>query len=247
MGWKSQNSVATLQFGTGTLSVQLDRPHLGVELKLSPDRNSTQILKLDTLRDDERVDEAYIRGSDLIIRIHENPISRLSHTLYFRRVTDTPNFIGIELIISQETSTLGIQYGTVVSSAFSGTVGGLAKLIESHEPSSRPNPANDLLEITTNPLSEYGAGWVGLTESESFATQIIHRNDFDAKVCGVRGGSNGDSTISNSVELTPLEKGVIRRSRVRVLIGTQHSIDEINTQIQFAARAFSASEIPLGT
>ena len=163
--------------------------------------------------------ESYIRGNDVFV---DCPADRrqVGIQAYYRDLIgpDTPDAVpGIELVVSAQTDSLGIPIQLQVVSTTAGKV-------EQRTDS-----------VWTSP-SEHGANefrWLD-EQGNVVAVQIVHPSDFSRAT--LEGQTLEDQTLTCHLFGEPLEKGVIRRGRVRCYFGalSDEKIDELECEFREA-------------
>jgi hypothetical protein len=169
----------------------------------------------------EAILDCYVRANDLIVTYAESGVGKIRLQLYWRAIhfpDDSPQAFGVDVIVSAQTSKLYSDPTLLVGSRMSVM------------PESRAiNPSGDAgpVAIRLNPSCSY--------------SQSIHPSDFNAVKIRVDGGIG---EIEHQLFAPGLEKGVIRRARIRGLFVGGEQVSEV---IAASDAQFISQELPLTT
>lgn len=235
MSWKLASGQATWSCNSGSFELTLDAPDLGARVTPAPSsRDSKEIwgaLQGQVISSPGQVEEAYVRGRDLIVHYSEHPETRLTTSLTWRALTisDLPDQIRarcqeeplfMELVVATRTSTLGAQPVVEVISSWPvdsrlapESVDAPTETVWSHE-----HP----LALLSSSATGGPAALASVDRSSSSALSRftwIHPSD---GYCRWQAASDSNSaaprgSVFQPLNLPLLEKGVIRSARVRWL------------------------------
>jgi hypothetical protein len=227
--WKIEGDIARLRIGPLTAQLDLKFPQRGlhhVALRdISVADGPAKFLGVNTLPPEtpEQIQDCYIRANDLVVALAETPERNIRPQLYWRAFAfpeEASQAFGVDLIISTQTSKLYSDPTLFVESHMS--------VVGEQSAMGLASDAGPLL-FRLNPPA-----W-------SFA-QAVHPSDFDEAQATV--DAHGRGTVRHRLFAPGLEKGVIRRARVRGLF-LPRARDEELAAASYAA--FVTQELPLTT
>ena len=213
--WQVIGSTAELSLGQLTGSVDLTRPWLGLTLSVADLAEPNQILGVWFENRGATANtpplEAHVRGTDLIARYAEDQQRFVRIEVYWRAIEKSGDgAIGFELVTSVQTSKLTSKPRLETSSRIAAQ--------EVHQIAAHPDGEGRVLNFETERLRR-------LDQPNSFPLlrrnnaslsycEMVHPSDFVSTTIEQTGS---EDTVAISHELFPqsLEKGVIRRGRVR--------------------------------
>lgn len=248
MSWRLDGTRADVQFGDFAAQVDLESPSQGVcHIRYQgSDFAGAQVLRVipsDGATDRrESPSDCHVRGKDLIALYDEAGDDPVSREIYWRTLSDEGSDIcGLELWLSAETQLLDsdphLASGTrlppcELSHLASGDTGGLTEIDtrqRGHVMLTRDTSTGVLL------FRPVGVPW-------SYC-EMVHPADFDRYA--INTFEDGRIEITSSFfSRERLEKGVIRRTRVRGLFVARG--DDVAQAVE-AYRQFAASQLPLTT
>lgn len=221
--WKCEGQRATANLGDWTARLELSRPAAGIhDLRFGEQALSAGIFQIEPTADAQPVEiiDSYTRGEDLVVTYAETEQRRVRQQVYWRAFTEAAPagpIVGIDLIISMQTSLL-------------------------------------YSDPTLHVVSEYSSGnTVPLYED---TTLVLHRPDdvagsiaqcvhpTDCERAEIASTESSGATASYRLFDPGLEKGVIRRARLRAVF-LPRADDE--RQALAAYESFAASAPPLTT
>lgn len=189
------------------LSIDLKRPSLGVRdislggvpvtgcwpLQISPEPRAAT--------SDEAVIESYIRGRDLVAIYAQTP-QRTVQPTYYWRVLENRDLAGIELMISMQTSLLDSDPSLTARTVCHGAAHWLTE----------PGTATMIKDDTwQSPTATKGFFLFRLADGTSYAEMVFPADFLGASVVS----DDGARHLTYQMFPEDLEKGVIRRGRIR--------------------------------
>jgi hypothetical protein len=248
MIWQLDGNQSRLQCGRITAQIDLEYPARGVgQIKYrGTSLTGTHILRVISAEGDRDQQELpshhHVRGTDLIASYGEQGGCPVAREVYWRVVCEhDTNLCGLELWLSAETRLLDSDPHLVCAS-------NLPACAIYHLP---PEDTGEFAKIETRPGER-----VVLTRGESAGVvlfrpaaqtwsycQMVHPADFDRSTIDDRQNRQTEITTSFFAQ-ERLEKGVIRRARVRGLFVPRG--DDFAQTVD-AYRHFAASQLPLTT
>ena len=243
--WQVHRSTASIRVGTVAASLNLQRPHEGlhsirVDGEAIPDARVLETRAGDVpWGQDEQLVDAYVRGADLVAIYAQTAQRNVCAQVYWRVIQlDSVGAAGVEIIASVHTSLLDSDPRIAVGS----TLPCCEVLRFCDEKDSRFERV-ELSEVEPFVLDS-GAGLFlfRLPDSGCSYAEMIHPADFTTG--RIRRDSSEGNRVCSDLRLfdEPLEKGVIRRSRVRGVF--LPSEEDEKSAIQ-CYRYFVRSAIPL--
>lgn len=238
--WEIAGNSAILNTPTLSARLDLERPERGLEAPRFEGKpfEGVRLLQIALRRDTEveQVTESYARGTDLVVTYAESPSRPIRPQVYWRILSEHVRAV-IEVIVSTQTSLLDADSSLVVSSDLPS--GELLQCSPGVREQFRPLSLSEETAATAREPVYFlfrpaGATW-------SYA-EIVYPTDFSR--CSVSRTSNGAIRLSNSLFAEHLEKGVIRRGRIRGLF-LKRDGDEASARAGF--KAFLDSPLPLTT
>ncbi len=244
MAWQLDGNVASLNVGELQARIDLARPRDGISqiVPRGVRQDRVQLFQLASGEadpgDKRFLKEFYVRGIDLVASYAETSDSPVSLEVYWRALTDVVPLCGVELWVSEQTNQL--ESDPQLSSAsqlpmcdafrFEGTDNGqLASLTLGEGESARLTGESGSGAFLFRP---HGADW-------SYG-EMVHPADFSA--AHIEAHAGGLSLVNQLFGRECLEKGVIRRARLRGLFVPRQ---DDTTHIAEAYRLFASSELPL--
>jgi hypothetical protein len=227
--WQIEGDIARLRIGPLAAQLDLRRPQLGMrEVSLGgfPATSApATFLAVATLAGDEaeQIQDCYLRGSDLVVTYLETPERNIRPQLYWRAVEfpeDDAQAFGVDLIISTQTSELYSDPTLRVESSL--PIG--------------------IEYVATNSAGERGPILFRLRPLAWSFAQAVHPSDIEGVDTAL--DAAGKARISHRLFAPGLEKGVIRRARVRGIFVPRERDEEL-AKASFAE--FVAQELPLTT
>jgi hypothetical protein len=240
--WRLSQTSAELVAGPLVARVDVARPDHGVfDLALHGRRCEGARLCCVAPQDTgerESLLEAYVRGSDLVATYAPTAKCQVRPEIYYRALSEAPGmFGGIELIVSAQTSLLGVDPALRVESTL--PLGEVLALRASDRFESLAVAPRGLT-IDRAPgvflFRPAGADWSYL--------EMVFPSDFSTARFSIESEAAHRLRLANRLFPESLEKGVIRRGRLRGLF-LARSEDEAAALTAF--RAFAASPPPLTT
>ena len=220
MGWLVEERRATLKTNSYQCTFDLARPYLGLELRDPNEKTLVEQLFAHHVTDPT---ETVVRGVDLICRYAPRIGDQVSYHTYYRA---KPEYEGLELILSAQTSLLESAPLTQVTTAFSA-----GEILVCTAGTCTPVMQNVDLNFETQP----DFFLIRPVESESVSLLLFTRpSDFHRATVSV-----GAPSIAFWVFPDSLEKGVIRRATFQLSL-ISRSNDEVSAigiwqQVAFAA------------
>jgi len=216
--WQVHRNTASIRVGTVTAQLNLQRPHEGlhgirVDGEAIPDVRVLQTRAGDVpTGQDEQLVDGYVRGTDLVAVYAQTAQRNVCAQIYWRVIQlDSVGAAGVEIIASVHTSLLDSDPRIAVGSTLPGC--DVWRLLD--EMDSRYERV-ELAELEPFVLDS-GAGLFlfRLPDSACSYAEMIHPADFTTGK--IRKDSSKGPLVRSEFRLfdEPLEKGVIRRSRVR--------------------------------
>ncbi|MCA9105470.1 MAG: hypothetical protein KDA83_08600 [Planctomycetales bacterium] len=252
MSWHLETHQARWHDSSGGLAIDLTAPELGamVSFRGGGTREVWGAVHGQVIGAPAVVDEAYVRGRDLIVHYAENPETQLTTTLSWR-VLDANELIElkggdalfVELVVATRTSTLGVEPR--------------AELLSVWPPSSTGEPTalappRSTLGSHRHPLTLLDAGEdpppsaivVFPARDVGQETRFTWVHPSDGSVGFESNEAANAVTLRHPLNLPLLEKGVIRSARVRWLAVSSSLSDGQLTRL--ADLCFDA-ELPIST
>jgi hypothetical protein len=243
--WRVRGTLANLETERLSGTMDMQQPQLGLHaLRLESTDGPRESLPIALLRlqlpggtPAEEIQDHWVRGTDLVCRYAATKQRAAQPEIYWRCL-DSPDATGLELIISVQTSLLDDHPGIGVES----------ELPESEVwwlPSTVPPESARLARsagAANPPYRVDGAGtWIVRLASQVSYLEMIYPTDF----CESELSTSKDRIVLQS-RLFPerLEKGVIRRGRIRGWL-VQSAADLVAAHRLF--QEFASSEPPLTT
>ena len=227
--WQIDNRRARLQAELLQAEVDLRQPRAGIA-NVVYQNVSVPHLRLLQVTPEPRTEaedilvESYVRGIDAVAAYAPSPPRTSGSAIYWRLVGDSSRAAGIELVISMQTGQLDSD--ARVSNRSDLRASEVWWLAGQDQPVFEQLQRSEANPWTTKGRSAAGAFLFRLTEQEISYVEIVAPADF----CGAalyRHDQTPES-VQLSYELfpEPIEKGVIRRVRVRgMLLPREHDLD----------------------
>lgn len=242
--WKLDGTVAAIHLQTFSAALDVARPHLGLELKAHPQPGAAvtgHVLQVQfpVPPAADELQEHWTRCDDLIAIYAQTKVRQFQPEVYWRlvRTQDTP--AGIELIVSVETSLLDATPATGVSSRM--PAGQVLWLNDLQQPELGME-----LRAGTELTDAHRANGIGLFVFRPAGiglsyVEMVHPSDFLSASIRWEGET---AVLQSQLFHESLEKGVIRRGRVRGVLVAREA-DRITACQLF--REFADSRPPLTT
>jgi len=220
--WKIEGFSAGVETTDFSATVNLSRPDLGltnVRLRnaaLSEARLLAIVSLTPRQNGDSTLSEHYIRGADLVARYAETSGRDLSCQVYWQPLGgDEIPGVGIDVLISTQTSVLDSDPDTVVSSDLPVEA---AYRLADHE-AGRFEPLSVSANESRNAVPDGVAGLFlfRLPGNRFSYAQMVHPTDFLGADLVAPTGGTGATRLNCHLFRERLEKGVIRRARVRAV------------------------------
>ena len=225
MVWTVTQRTATLEMNGCQWSFNLDQPQFGVSVQ-PIDGEHWQLLQVHPSPAHAcQVDDSFVRGSDLMVRYGQSESDRFAFQLDFRALSQNalgPFAGGLDIWLSVQTQLLDSHPTLEVRNQL------LSARLSAIDPSGEPATDDSLAAL----FYQTDAACVAIMIHPSDRCQTELVSSPDALSSGIRLFGNF------------MEKGVIRRGRLRCLIG-QAAIDQ--HQLVDAYAKFAASPLPLTT
>jgi hypothetical protein len=241
--WKLDGTDGTLEIGGGVNRVDVAHPQQGF-LSSASNGRFMQLLPAEMAGAKSlNLVEAYVRGNDLIALYEPLAPQQVQPSVYWRARWDEPRqAIGVEMIVSMQTSLLDSNPETVVATGMPiGDVWGPGETIESMQ---QLEYNQFPLTLTTADGSHRPSLVIYQPRDTPFAyVEMVHPADFVATQ--VELNKWGESWATTRLFSERLEKGVIRRARIAGWhlprkSNVHRSAWELHTQ-------FAAEPLPLTT
>jgi hypothetical protein len=248
--WNLDGTIAHSKLDTFSTTVQLPRPDLGltqIRVRFAGDSwqagETTSVMRVRRgvgTPQAATIAECHVRGADLIATYEATQANAIRSQIYWRLLdTGSEMAVGVEVLVSVETDLLDSDPSTVVSSTLPA-----AHVLALPDAASREFEELDPTERTSAALVGAGvqAVLVRLRDCPFSYVEMIRPTDCDRSAISL------DSTSSDSVRVDHvcfaerLEKGVIRRSRVRGYFVHRQQDTDIALQLH---GQFADSEPPL--
>jgi hypothetical protein len=248
--WRLEGTSAQLTTGELAATIDLLRPAdglSGVRLGQQP-LNRMKLLQVHLLPNqphepDELID-AYVRGSDLIATYAQRPPRTVRPQIYWRAIGTRvgEQATGVELILSAQTSFLESDPALALTSSLAAN--------EVWRLTSAAECAYEHLQLSPNhPVAATSSNGTGLflfrIPGASFSyVEMVHPTDFAAAELALENAAENLVGLTHRLFPENLEKGVIRRGRIRSLFVPR----DTDQQTAFAFyRTFADSPPPLTT
>ncbi|HUE71051.1 MAG TPA: hypothetical protein VMP01_09195 [Pirellulaceae bacterium] len=213
--WTLSENLALLSLGP--LNVQIDLTH--VERGLDEIRiagHGWENARLLSVRLPSRTSEeplapleSYVRGTDLVAIYPSLPPYTIQSQIYWRaRQQPSLSAIGVELIVSVQTSQLYSEPQTPIWSTIPDALGALIWMPGDQPRTFVPTPLPRTLSAARG---DHGIVACGIPGTNQVYVEMIHPSDLDAMNVEA---ADGGVRVSAEVFQEHLEKGVIRRARV---------------------------------
>ncbi len=242
--WQLEGTIARLESGLLEATIDVQRPDLGLQSVVSllsgkPVRvKSARLLGLqagDPCDAAVVIQDAYTRGRDVIVTFHPAALPAVALQVYWRAVGDDARAVaGVEAIVSAQTELLDSDPTSTVSSCL--PPGETFLLTGDEMPSLRP-----LAVDTAEPIRATGGILVRCGGTDFSLLEMVHASD-DRGWTIQRSGSMLATRYRVLTER--LEKGVIRRSRLRTMVLPRDNDREVALELY---RDFVDSPAPLTT
>lgn len=247
--WHLDQNKAVLESRTLAIEIDIQSPHSGAvfcqaEGKTWRGANLLQILSISS---DEagvaKCENVHRRGFDLVVDYRMSKVPEFTWQVYWRVLTDLDSqhaLGGVELILSVQTELLDSDPRMLVESHFVNSrllqvAGGPPAAVEPIE----VDAADSLSPVKLNPP---GILMVRPCEGSCSYLELVHPSDFiDVRVLRKSPDSSDFASRFTMFE-APLEKGVIRRGRLRALLLSRE--DDV-ASARACYEQFVASPIPL--
>ena len=234
--WQIDGEVAAIADGRLAASIDLKHPANGLT-KLTYDGNAVNgCIPLQVSpeppapKSGETLIESYIRGRDLIATYAQTPQRSVQPTYYWHCLECEGSAVGVELMVSMQTSLLD---SDPTLSAFSECKGSAHWVCD--------GKATAIEDATwESPANATGLFLFRLNDEVSYAEMVFPSDFLGASVKK----DNGAWQLTYRMFPEDLEKGVIRRGRIRALL--MPTKDDIDTATK-AYEALSAADPPLTT
>lgn len=235
MTWSLDSQQASWSNELGKLQLTLAAPELGARVLLAASNTETKeiwgALHSQIVPSPATVEEAYVRGSDLVVNYAEHPETRLTTSLVWRalpltelaasRRLSSVRALWFELVVATRTSTLGVQPQAEVISVWpveanrapEPVAASNSNLLSNHHP----------LTILSSVESNEPAALASIAGSSGQALSRltwVHPSDGSCRWQSSESTATSAhrGTIHQQLNLPLLEKGVIRSARVRWLL-----------------------------
>jgi hypothetical protein len=235
--WQLDDSIAQLKAERFSTTVDLNRPNLGlndivvngtllsgcVPLQITPEPPAP--------KSGESLVDWYVRGHDLVATYAQRPPRTVQPTYYWRSLQASRDVLGVELMVSMQTSLLD---SDATFRSLSECRGDAHWLSEANK--ATPITATDW----ESPVDSRGFFLFRLARETSYVEMVFPSDFLGAEVTT----SNGLSQLRYRMFPEELEKGVIRRGRIRALF--LPSADDVNLAWEAYAQ-LCAEQPPLTT
>jgi hypothetical protein len=183
--------------------------------------------------------ESYVRDTDLVASYERSPDSPLSCQVYWRALSgEATGLGGVEVWFSAQTSLLDTDPQLTSTSQL--PAGAAYRLVESDSIGLVPLNPDDGNETVLTPDAAPGAVLFRPADAHWSYCEMVHPTDFTSTILKRR---DDELQLSSPLFVQEhLEKGVIRRARLRGLFLPRH--DDVRGLVD-SYRAFAASELPL--
>jgi len=238
--WNLDSASARLLVSGDEASLVLDRPDDGLTNVKTGGREIVCCLlgvEIPAMAKGERsLEDAYVRGSDLIATYVRQPASDVRAQIYWRAL-EAEGAMGIEVIVSIQTSLLDGDPRIVFHSNLPGEYC-VAQLTDADEFQSF-DPSQEIKTDTRSPNDGRGCFLFKGSKADFCYAEMIHPADFDTANL-----SSDCNALQTRYELLPLrmEKGVILRCRAQGWFLPAESAKELAAR---RYRRFAESKVPL--
>lgn len=210
--WKLDGTDGTLELGGSVTRVDAAHPHQGFLSSASNGRFMQLLPTESPAAKSLKLVEAYVRGNDLVALYEPLAPHQVQPSVYWRARWDEPRqAVGVEMIVSMQTSLLDSNPETVVATGMPiGDVWGPGETVES----TQQLEYNQFpLTLTTTDRSHPPSLVIYQPRDTPFAyVEMVHPADFVATQ--VELNKWGESWATTRLFSERLEKGVIRRARI---------------------------------
>jgi hypothetical protein len=173
---------------------------------------------------ENRLVESYVRGMDVVAAYAPSPPRTSGSEIYWRTVGDSNPTAGIELVISMQTGQLDSD--ARVSNRSDLRASEVWWLAGQDQPVFEQLQRSEAKPWTTAGRNAVGAFLFRLTEQETSYVEIVAPADFRGAVIHRHDETPESVQLSYELFPEPIEKGVIRRVRVRgMLLPREHDLD----------------------
>jgi hypothetical protein len=246
--WQIDGSIARLHKGPLKLRVSLTQPAKGLD-ELTYDNQQfgdTRLMQVQPQPTDsvgaETLADAFIRGRDLIATYDQAAPTSIQPQIYWRVLETTATVAGIELIVSVQTSRLDSHLALQSTSGIAAEEVWVMNDLRTE--SFRAIPLSDQTAVSVARESSVGLFLFRLTDSDVSYAEMIFPNDFQGAELVLDDASTNVCQLHYRLLSEPLEKGVIRRARIRGLFLPRDQDRSIATAWY---RQFIDSRLPLTT
>ncbi len=217
--WHMQGCLARLE--TGLLQTQIDLVHPAAGL-LEPIYNGIRLERSHLLElspqppadGPEELVDSYVRGVDLIATYAQIPARRASCQIYWRAIESSRRMAGIEVIVSFQTSLLDSRPKVSVRSAMPAT--SVRQLAGLEQPRVEPVELSPSRPRKVIGSMEANVFLFQLPQSHVSYAEMVYPADFQAaEICAIESPEGPLIELSYQLRCEHLEKGVIRRARLR--------------------------------
>lgn len=227
--WKLEGDIARLRLGPLSAKLDLQFPQRGLhdvafdDIPATNSRASFLAVMTQAAETPEQVQDCYVRVNDLVVTYAETPARNIRPQLYWRAFgfpEADPQSYGVDLIISTQTSQL---YSDPTLT------------VESHMPAIGE-------QCTIAAAGDAGPILFRLNPPAWSFAQAVHPSDFETAHSSL--DADGRAEVEHQLFAPGLEKGVIRRARVRGLF-----VPRVRDEALAAASyvEFVKQELPLTT
>ena len=245
--WKLDGTHATLDTPEFAASLDLAQPHLGLKVATPQrdghisSRSEGQILQVHFPLPPraEDVQDCWTRGADLVVTYSQRSGRQVTSEIYWRLVRSCTDMFGTELILSVQTDLLDASPTTSASSQIPAAEAYWLRNPESLESGSYLRSTDSLLQIDR--AAGQGLFVFRIAGSPFSYVEMVHPTDFCSATVH---WDDGAALLRWQLFPDSLEKGVIRRARLRGLFVSQDN-DLANAVRCF--QEFAASPPPLTT
>ncbi len=225
--WELDGNQVHLKHGAWTAKYSTLHPELGLAIYcLSCPTTTASLCQITPGRGGAKSPtDAYIRQSDLIVDYSEQSQDEFSYQTYFRLLhTNEPNVLGLEVWLSVQTNLLDsspeINFGCQIS-------------------------GHSWNQIATHQKSAAELPWVTSGNASTVVVMVHPLDSAQTKVASAPQAESNSDQLKLKLFSHFMEKGVIRRARLRIYLCCKARIPE--SWIMNAYQEFSESELPLTT
>ena len=243
--WQLEQTRAQLTAGDLRVGVDVLRADRGLDVAIFGNKLAGRFLEIHLPpvenSGDERVTDCYARNDDLVATYTDARLGNVRPQIYWRAIAGSGGAVGVEAIVSVQTNLLDSR--PVVSTATELFAAADVRQLASLEDERFENIAPSLNSVSTEPSRNPAAFLFRLADQPLAYFEMAFPGDcYSASLEFPQ--SRETARLSFALLGEPLEKGVIRRVRVRGLFLTG---DNLEATAARCFREFLAAPLPLTT